>query len=174
MLAIDTLKLAEDLKKGGFTEEQTATLVDLGRDLSNQALEKVASKDDLKALEERIDDKFETLEERIDGKFEGVAKDMTTLEERIDGKFEGVAKDMTTLEERIDGKFEGVAKDMTALEERLDLKFDGFRKDVTAEMKMLEQRMIIKLGALIVAGVGILVLIDRLFPAVAVVTSAAG
>ena len=120
MLAIDTLKLAEDLKKGGFTEEQTATLVDLGRDLSNQALEKVATKDDLKALEERIDDKFE-----------------------------------------------GVAKDMTALEERLDLKFDGFRKDVTAEMKALEQRMIIKLGTLIVAGVGFLVLLDRLFPVTA-------
>ena len=138
MLAIDTLKLAEDLKKGGFTEEQTATLVDLGRDLSNQALEKVATKDDLGALEERMD-----------GKFEGVAKDMTTLEERLGDKLE-------------------------AQEDRMDLKFDGFRKDVTAEMKALEQRMIIKLGALIVAGVGILVLIDRLFPAVAVVTSATG
>ena len=82
MLAIDTLKLAQDLKKGGFTEEQTATLVDLGRDLSNQALEKVATKDDLKALEERIDDKFE-----------GVAKDMTALEERLDLKFYGLRKE---------------------------------------------------------------------------------
>ena len=99
MLAIDTLKLAEDLKEGGFNEKQTATLVDLGRDLSNQALEKVATKDDLGDLEERM-----------------------------------------------------------------DLKFDGLRKDVMAEMKLLEQRMIIKLGAMIAVAVGLMVMIDRLFP----------
>ena len=75
MLAIDTLKLAEDLKEGGFNEKQTATLVDLGRDLSNQALEKVATKDDLGDLEERIDSKLEALEERIDLKFDGLQKE---------------------------------------------------------------------------------------------------
>ena len=89
MLAIDTLKLSEDLKKGGFTEEQTATLVDLGRDLSNQALEKVATKDDLKALEERMDEKLETLEERMDEKLE-------TLEERMDLKFESLEQRMVS------------------------------------------------------------------------------
>ena len=98
MLAIDTLKLAEDLKEGGFNEKQTATLVDLGRDLSNQALEKVATKDDLGALEERMDHKFESL----------------------------------------------------------------------------EQRMTIKLGAMIVVAVGLIVMIDRLFPAVTVVTPPGG
>ena len=98
MLAIDTLKLAEDLKEGGFNEKQTATLVDLGRDLSNQTLEKVATKDDLGALEERIDHKFESL----------------------------------------------------------------------------EQRMTIKLGAMIVVAVGLIVMIDRLFPAVTVVTPPGG
>ena len=98
MLAIDTLKLAEDLKEGGFTEKQTATLVDLGRDLSNQALEKVATKDDLGDLEERMDHKFESL----------------------------------------------------------------------------EQRMTIKLGAMIVVAVGLIVMIDRLFPAVTVVTPPGG
>ena len=101
MLAIDTLKLAEDLKEGGFDEKQTTTLVDLGRTLSDQALEKVATKEDLKALEERV-----------------------------------------------------------------NLKFDGVAKDMTA----LEHRMVIKLGSLIVIGVGFLVLLDRLFP----VTAATG
>ena len=94
MLAIDTLKLAEDLKEGGFDEKQTTTLVDLGRTLSDQALEKVATKEDLKALEGRIETKIEAL----------------------------------------------------------------------------EQRMVIKLGSLIVIGVGFLVLLDRLFP----VTAATG
>ena len=54
MLAIDTLKLAEDLKKGGFNDKQTESLVNLGRELSDQALEKLATKDDLKALEQRM------------------------------------------------------------------------------------------------------------------------
>ena len=110
MLAIDTLKLAEELKKGGFNEEQTATLVDLGRDLSNQALEKVATREDLGDLEERIGSRLE------------------------------------------------------AMEERMDLKFDGLRKDVMAEMKLLEQRMIIKLGAMIAVAVGLMVMFERLFP----------
>ena len=109
MLAIDTLKLAEDLKEGGFNEKQTATLVDLGRDLSNQALEKVATKDDVKALRD----------------------------------------------------------DLEALEERIKLKFE-------AEIKLLEHRMIIKLGTMIVVAVGLIVALDRLFPAVTVVTSATG
>ena len=105
MLAIDTLKLAEDLKKGGFNDEQTSTLVELGRDLSNQALEKVVTRDDVKALRD----------------------------------------------------------DLEALEERMDNKLGA-----------LELRMVIKLGGLLVIAVGLMVALDRLFPAVTVVTSATG
>ncbi|WP_419906262.1 hypothetical protein [Hoeflea sp.] len=65
MLMIDTLKLAEDLKKGGFNEKQTESLVNLGRDLSDRVIEKLATKDDLKALNESVDDKLALLEQRM-------------------------------------------------------------------------------------------------------------
>ena len=114
MLTIDTLELSEDLKKGGFDENQTATLVDLGRKLSAQALEKVATKDDLKALKDDLKDDVKALEERIDGKLE-------------------------MLEGRIDSKFDGVSKDMLALEERMDVKFDGLQKETKADLTVCDR-----------------------------------
>ena len=83
MLAIDTLKLAEDLKKGGFNDKQTQSLVNLGRELSDQALENLATKDDLEAA------------------IGGLRKDMTSLEERMDGKFDGLRMEMKALEQRM-------------------------------------------------------------------------
>ncbi|WP_136661440.1 hypothetical protein [Nitratireductor sp. XY-223] len=99
MLMIDTLKLAEDLKKGGFNEKQTESLVNLGRDLSDRVIEKLATKDDLKALNESVDDKLKALDKSVDDK-----------------------------------------------------------------LALLEQRMVIKLGGLMIGGLGILVLLDRLLP----------
>ena len=76
MLAIDTLKLSEDLKEGGFDEIQTATLVDLGRTLSNQALEKLATKDDLRLLKDDLHKDMTALEERMDNR-------LASLEQRM-------------------------------------------------------------------------------------------
>ncbi|WP_419915119.1 hypothetical protein [Hoeflea sp.] len=106
MLMIDTLKLAEDLKKGGFNEKQTESLVNLGRELSDRVIEKLATKDDLDDLNERLTHKIDVLR-----------KDMKALDKSVDDK-----------------------------------------------LTLLEQRMVIKLGGLMIGGLGILVLMDRLLP----------
>ena len=54
MLAIDTLKLAQDLKASGFDEKQTDGLVDLGRTLSDHALKQLATKEDIKDLRNEL------------------------------------------------------------------------------------------------------------------------
>ena len=101
-----TLKLAEDLKKGGFNEKQTESLVNLGRELSDRVIEKLATKDDLDDLNERLTHKIDVLR-----------KDMKALDKSVDDK-----------------------------------------------LTLLEQRMVIKLGGLMIGGLGILVLMDRLLP----------
>ena len=122
------------------------TLLDLGRKLSAQALEKVATKDDLKALKDDLKDDVKALEERIDLK-------LGALEDRMNDK-------LGSLEERLGDKLE-------AQEERMDVKFDGLQKetkaDLTVAIAKLQTEMYKALGVQTLALLGLGFALFKLF-----------
>lgn len=65
--AFDTLVYAKKLKAGGFTERQAEAQAGALADVVNDNL---ATKQDLRRLEEKINTKFENLEHKIDHKLE--------------------------------------------------------------------------------------------------------
>ena len=61
---------------------------------------------------------------------------------------------------------EGVGENVATKDdiERLDRKIDDQGKYLVAAIESMGQKMTIRLGSLVVAGVGFMVLLDRLFP----------
>lgn len=60
-----------------------------------------------------------------------------------------------------------VAGDFQSLDQRfqtLDQRFQSLDQRITDEIQSLEQRMTIRLGSIMIAGIGFLVILDRLFP----------
>lgn len=54
--------------------------------------------------------------------------------------------------------------DLERLGERLEAKIDRIEERLDAKIDRLGNLMTIRLGALLVAGIGVLIMIDRLFP----------
>jgi len=68
-LAFDTLQYAKKLQKAGFTEGQAEAQVEIIKEqvdaISNLIDDSLATKTDIKHLEERMDDRMTSLEERL-------------------------------------------------------------------------------------------------------------
>ena len=100
--AFDTLKAAKRLKDAGLEENQAEALVEV---IGSTLTENLATKDDLAAVEERLDGKISAVEERLNGKIASVRGDISAVEERLNGK-------IASVEERLDGKISAVRVDL--------------------------------------------------------------
>lgn len=116
MLAFDTYRFVKDLTSAGMKAEQAEVLANSYAHLVNDQL---ATKDDLKALEQRLDLK-------IDGKIDA-------LEQRLDAK-------IIATEQRLDGKID-------ALEQRLDGKIDTLEQRLNARIAYAQVATIVILSA---------------------------
>jgi hypothetical protein len=76
-ITFDTLKFANKLKSAGVLPEHAEAEAEALADIFEVNLKEVATKEDIKHLEERIDSKFIQLEERIDSKFIQLEQRMT-------------------------------------------------------------------------------------------------
>lgn len=74
--------------------------------------------------------------------------DLAAAVDRIDGTVGGLRAEM-------DLRFDGLRSEM-------DLRFDGLRRDVDARIEKLSLQLTVRLGALMVAGLGALAVILRL------------
>ena len=110
-MPIDTLKASKRLKALGFTEEQAEGVAAL----LNETDAASATKDDLYALESRLDERFERIDarfEQIDSRFGGIDDRFESLHADIDERFELQAT-------RIDERFKAQNAQMEALEAKL-------------------------------------------------------
>jgi predicted PurR-regulated permease PerM len=109
-LAFDTHQFVENLIKAKMPKEQAEVLA---TEYANILTDRLATKDDLKNLEQRLDAKIGGVEQRLDAKIDGV-------EQRLDAKIENVKDDIKNLEQRLDTKIDGVKesleKDMRGIE----------------------------------------------------------
>ncbi len=85
--------------------------------------------------------------------------DIKALDTKIDAVAEALTKDMKALDTKIDAVAEALQKDMTAL----DIKIDAVAESLQKDMKALGKDMTIRLGGLMVGGLVLLTLLDRVF-----------
>ena len=131
-VAFDTLKAARRLGAAGFTPEQAETIADT---FAEGITENLATKDDIALLQ----------------------KDMKALDRKIDTSVEALQKDMKALDRKIDTSVE-------ALDQKIDTSVEALHKDielVRKDMVALKKDMTILLGSIMVGGIVVITLLDR-------------
>jgi DNA primase large subunit len=104
----DTLRLAQRLAAGGFTEEQARTFTSA---LSEAFAQDIATKADI----DRLDAKIDTLNTRLDAKIDALDARLTQKIDALDAKF-------TQKFEALDTKF---GQKLETLESRMTVKLGG-------------------------------------------------
>jgi hypothetical protein len=94
----DTHKFIKLLISKGIKEPQAESIVEVVSQSRSYDFSKLATKDQLKRVEERLEGKMSTMEERLEGK-------INTLEEKMEGKF-------NALEEKFHREIISVKHDM--------------------------------------------------------------
>lgn len=127
-IAIDTLAYARSLRECGFSEEQAEGQA---RALAAAMTDTLATKQDLRELETRMDARFAQVDARLDN-----------LEKHVDTR-------LVELEKRVEVRFDELEKRMAIRFTEQDARLDGKLGD-------LERRMTIRLGGIVVATMGVL------------------
>ena len=104
-MAFDTLTYAKKLQEAGVPPQQAETHAWALKETVEDTL---ATKQDLRELNTRIDSRFSELNTRMDGRFKEIDGRFTELETRLDGRFKEIDGRFTDLETRIDGRFKEV------------------------------------------------------------------
>ena len=125
MIALDTLAYARRLRQAGFSEEQAEAQAEA---LAAVMIDSLATKPDLQELELRLDVRFARIDERF---------------ARVDERFA-----------RIDDRFARVDERFEHLERKMDMRFAEQEARFDAKLADLERRLTMRLGGLMMAGIG--------------------
>jgi hypothetical protein len=139
-LALDTLAYARRLREAGLSEQQADAHAEA---LAAAMTDSLATKQDLRELEVRID-----------ARFLATKQDLRDLEVRIDARFTQVDTRFAELEKRIDVRFTQVDAHFAELEKRLEIRFSEQSARFHVEVADLERRMTLRMGGIMVAGIG--------------------
>ncbi len=134
--ALDTLEYARRLRESGFSEQQAEGQA---RALAAAMTDALATKDDLRELEARLDGRLAQVDarfERVDGRFERVDARIDSLERHLDTR-------LVELEKRIEVRF---------AEQHARISEQGARFDT--RLSELEHRMTVRLGGMLIAAIG--------------------
>jgi hypothetical protein len=144
VIALDTLAYARRLRQAGFTEQQAEAQAEA---LAAVMVESLATKADLQELELRLDTRFA----RIDERFSRIDERFIRVDERfarVDERFEHLERQMETRfaeqTARLDTRFTELDGRISAQEARFD-----------AKLADLERRLTMRLGGMMVAGIGV-------------------
>lgn len=134
-VAFDTYALVRRLKASGLSEDQAEAITGVLRDGRESDLASLATKADMRETAAAL---------RAD-----LREDISALK-----------TDLRETEDRLDAKISDLSHKLADLSHRVDLGLAAGR----ADLKLLEQRMVVKLGTLAAAGVGILIAAIRYLP----------
>ncbi|MET7242674.1 hypothetical protein ABZT49_04850 [Methylobacterium sp. EM32] len=134
-VAFDTYAMVRRLKASGFSEDQAEAITGALKDGRESDLASLATKADLRESEVAL------------------RTDLREAEDRLKA-------DLRESEGRLDVKITDLSHRITDLSHRVDLGLAAGR----ADMRLLEQRMTVKLGALVAAGIGIMIAAFRYLP----------
>ena len=129
LVTFDTLAAAKTLERAGFDDTQAEAMV---KTINKAVNESVATKADLKVLDESVQ-----------GEFKAVRGEIKVLDESMRGEFKAVQGEFKA----VHGEFKAVRGEIKTLGESVKGEF----KAVRGELKALELSMTIKLGAMLFA-----------------------
>jgi len=167
--AATTLKIIDELKRGGFTDDQARSVViAIGEYRDNQ----LATKEDfarleLKTAEIRVATKedfahleLKTAEIRVATKEDFAHLELKTAEIRTEQ--EKMKGSIATEQEEIKGKIASVNQHLTNWETSTTEKFSHLESAFKKDMQSMEYRLIIKLGVFFVIAISVTLAIARL------------
>lgn len=145
-IAFDTYALVRRLKASCLSEDQAEAITGVLKDGREADLAQLATKADLRETTAALRSDLRETEVAL----------RTDLREGLST----LKADLRETEGRLDTKITDLSQKVTDLSHRLDLGLAAGR----ADMKLLEQRMTVKLGALVAAGIGIIIAAFRYMP----------
>jgi hypothetical protein len=145
-VAFDTYAMVRRLKASGFSEDQAEAITGALKDGRESDLASLATKADLRESEVALRTDLRDVETSL-------RTDLRETEDRL-------KTDLRETEGRLEGKITDLSQKVTDLSHRVDLGLAAGR----ADMRLLEQRMTVKLGALVAAGIGIMIAAFRYLP----------
>ncbi|HEY8516053.1 MAG TPA: hypothetical protein VIS07_11115 [Candidatus Binatia bacterium] len=172
-VAFDTLAYARRLAGAGVPEEQAAAHAEalvsaLGEELIvRRDLEPLATKEDLRRLRDELLDRAEELDLRLEARLEARMEELEqrlgaridVLEQRLGARIDEVEQ---RLGARIDEVEQRLGARMDALEQRLDKlehrveELERRFGELKIELREMENRLLLRVGAMIVGGFGVL------------------
>ena len=133
-IALDTLAYARRLREAGFSEQQAEGQA---RALAEAMTDSPATKQDLRELQARIDARFV----QVDARFEFLERHMDTR--------------LVELEKRVEIR-------LAEMENRVAIRFGEQTARFDATLVDVERRMTMRLGAMMLAGIGVVSTLVRL------------
>lgn len=147
-IAIDTLAYARRLREAGFSELQAEGQAEA---LAAAMTDTLATKQDLSELDTRMN-----------AGFAASRHDRNEIEVRINARFTQVDARLGYLEKHLDTRLNEVEKRMDARFAEVSARFGEQGAQFRAGLADLERRMTMRLGAVIVAAVGVVSAVARL------------
>ena len=150
LVTFDTLAAAKTLERAGFNDIQAEAMV---KTISKAVNESVATKADLKVLDESVQGEFKGVQgefKAVHGEFKAVYSEFKAVR----GEIKALDESMRGEFKAVQGEFKAVRGEIKALDESVKGEFKavhGEFKTIRSEIKALELSMTIKLGAMLFA-----------------------
>ncbi|MBF0178443.1 MAG: hypothetical protein HQM03_00295 [Magnetococcales bacterium] len=159
-IAFDTHHFVKQMVATGFTEEQAETQVLLLTEILGHQLSTKAdiTNLDVKVLELKRDIKD------LDVKLETTKADLQRDIAIVDAKIETTKADLQRDIAIVDAKIETTKADLQRDIKDLDTKIETTKAELQRDLKELELRMVIKMGAMIIGGIGLIFGLMRAWP----------
>jgi hypothetical protein len=139
------IELYEALVDAGVSKDKARNVVLAQKDTVDQFLTTLATKTDLA--------EFRTY---VDGRFNLTKTDLTEFRAYVDGRFGLIKTDLAEFRAYVDGRFDLIKTDLQSGLTELRTYVDGRFNLVGEQMASMTNRIVIRLGALMVALTGLL------------------
>ncbi|AWN49730.1 hypothetical protein DK419_28160 [Methylobacterium terrae] len=167
-VAFDTYAMVRRLKASGLSEDQAEAITGALKDGRDSDLASLATKADLRESEVALRADLREVETSLKSDLRGTETSLksdlreveTSLRSDLRETEASLKLDLRETEIRLEAKIVDLSQKVADLSHRTDLGLAAGR----ADMRLLEQRMIVKLGTLAAAGVGILIAAIRYLP----------
>lgn len=161
-VAFDTLAYARRLAGAGVPEEQAAAHAEalvsaLGEELIvRRDLEPLATKEDLRRLRDELLDRAEELDLRLEARLEARMEELEQrLGARIDVLEQRLGARIDEVEQRLGARMDALEQRLDKLEHRVE-ELERRFGELKIELREMENRLLLRVGAMIVGGFGVL------------------
>ena len=171
MTSFDTLKAAKSLQGAGFEVRQAEAMVDM---VAHALSEGLATKEDVRGLktdlamlDNKIDTGLAALDNKIDTGLAALDNKIDTGLAALDNKID---TGLAALDNRIDTGLAAldnkIDTGLAALDNKIDTSHAALDNRIDTGLNNATQKLTIRLGGIVVGGIALLEILNRIFPVV--------